>query len=246
MDAFEEALKLDPNNAQSKSGLEAVKRAIDAEASADGGSGGLGNMFNDPSLFQKLASNPKTSSYLADPTFMQNLQKLRQNPNDIGAAMQDPRMLQVMSVMLGIDMSFANPGSKEEAGATAGGAAREAEEDVAMGDAPSSTAKSTQHSEPEPEPEPEPEDEELAAKKKAKEEAEAEKKLGTESYKKRQFDTAIEHYDKAWDLNKDITYLTNKSAAQYEKGDFEGTIETCKKAIEEGREVLADFKLIAK
>ena len=31
-DAYEEGLKLDPNNAQNKSGLESVKRAIDAEA----------------------------------------------------------------------------------------------------------------------------------------------------------------------------------------------------------------------
>ena len=57
---------------------------------------------------------------------------------------------------------------------------------------------------------------------------------------------AIDHYDKAWNLHKDITYLTNKSAAQFEKGDFQGAIETCKTAIEEGREVLADFKIIAK
>jgi stress-induced-phosphoprotein 1 len=33
-DAYEEGLKLDPNNAQNKSGLESVNRAIDAEAKA--------------------------------------------------------------------------------------------------------------------------------------------------------------------------------------------------------------------
>ncbi|KAL9043476.1 MAG: hypothetical protein Q9214_003339, partial [Letrouitia sp. 1 TL-2023] len=62
-DAFEEALKLDPNNAQAQSGLAAVKKAIDAEAAGDGagGLGGLGNMFNDPQMIQKLANNPKTS-----------------------------------------------------------------------------------------------------------------------------------------------------------------------------------------
>jgi stress-induced-phosphoprotein 1 len=32
MDAYEEGLKLDPNNAQNKAGLSSVKRAIDAEA----------------------------------------------------------------------------------------------------------------------------------------------------------------------------------------------------------------------
>ena len=33
-DAYEAGLKLDPNNAQNKQGLAAVKRAIDAEAKA--------------------------------------------------------------------------------------------------------------------------------------------------------------------------------------------------------------------
>lgn len=249
-------MKLDPTYAQAKSGLAAVKRAIDAEAAADGagggdgGLGGLGGLFNDPQLMQKLASNPKTSSLLADPSFMQKLQKLKQNPNSFGDELRDPRFMQVMSVLLGIDMSFGGPG--DAAGnASASSSVREAEEDLPMPDARPSSSKATEtaktpKSAPEPEPEPEPEDEEAAAKKKAKEEAEAEKKLGTENYKKRQFDTAIEHYSKAWDIYHDITYLTNLSAAHFEKGDYQSAITTCEKAIEEGREVLADFKIIAK
>ncbi|KAL8923081.1 MAG: hypothetical protein Q9172_003291 [Xanthocarpia lactea] len=247
-DAFEEALKLDPENAQAKSGLAAVQRAIDSEAAADGvgggGLGGLGNMFNDPNLIQKLASNPKTSSLLADPSFMAKLQKLKQNPNSIGEEMRDPRFLQVMSVLLGIDMSFGGAGDAT-GGEPGAGFSREAEEDVPMPDARPSSAKPAEPTKA-PEPEPEPEDEEALAKKKAKDEAEAEKKLGTENYKKRQFDAAIEHYSKAWEIYKDITYLTNLSAAQFEKGAYQDAITTCEKAIEEGREVLADFKIIAK
>ena len=211
--------------------------------------GGLGNMFNDPQMIQKLASNPKTSSLLADPSFMQKLQRLRQNPNSIGEEMRDPRFLQVMSVLLGIDMSFGGPGENAGGAAGASGAsgAKEEEEDVPMPDARPSTAKPAEPAKaPEPEPEPEPEDEEAISQRKAKEEADNEKKLGTENYKKRQFDAAIEHYGKAWDIHKDITYLTNMSAAQFEKGDYEAAIETCKKAIEEGREVRTDFKIIAK
>ncbi|MCJ1438712.1 Hsp90 cochaperone [Xylographa pallens] len=250
LDAFEEAMKLDPANAQAKSGLAAVQRAIESEAKDDGiggdPSGGLGGLFNDPQLIQKLAGNPKTSSLLADPSFMAKLQRLKQNPNNIGEEMRDPRFLQVMSVLLGIDMSFGAPGEGTGEGSAFGGS-REPEEDTPMPDARSSSAATSQSTKaPEPVPEPEPEDEEAAAKQKAKEEAEAEKKLGTENYKKRQFDAAIEHYSKAWELHKDITYLTNMSAAQFEKGDYQAAIETCEKAIEEGREVLADFKIIAK
>ncbi|KAK2807053.1 hypothetical protein FQN49_008791, partial [Arthroderma sp. PD_2] len=240
-DAYEEALKLDSSNAQAKAGLESVKRAIDAEAKADGLSGdpsaGLGNMFQDPQMIQKLANNPKTAPLLADPEFMAKLQHLAKNPNSVGEEMRDPRFLQVMGVLLGVDMSF---GAPPEAGG-AGGRATEVEEDVKMPDARPSTQKAR-----EPEPEPEPEDEETIAKKKAKAEADEEKKLGTENYKKRQFDAAIEHYSKAWEIHHDITYLTNLSAAQFEKGDYKGAIETCEKAITEGREILADFKIIAK
>ena len=242
-DAYEEALKLEPSNAQAKSGMEAVDRAIKAEADQDGaGLGGLGNMFNDPKLYEKLANNPKTSQYLADPSFMAQLQMMAKNPSAMGQALGDPRMLQVMSVLLGIDMQMGMP--PEASGSRQNG---EHEEDVPMPDArPASSSPATAAREPEPEPEEEPEDEDAIAAKKAKEQAEAEKKLGTEKYKKRQFDAAIEHYSKAWDLHKDITYLTNVSAAKFEKGDYQGAIEACEEAINYGKEVLADFKIMAK
>ena len=112
VDAFEHALSLEPTNAQAKAGLESVRRAIDAEARADGlpgdPSGGLGNMFNDPKMIEKLASNPKTASLLGDSAFMAKIQQLKNNPNAMGEMMGDPRMLQVMGVLLGVDMSFAH------------------------------------------------------------------------------------------------------------------------------------------
>ncbi|CAI6334439.1 unnamed protein product [Periconia digitata] len=242
-EAFEEALKLDANNAQAKSGLDAVKRAVQSEAQADGvggnPAGGLGGIFNDPQMMQKLAANPKTAGLLGDAEFMRKLQQLQQNPNDVGMAMQDPRFLQVMSVLLGIDMQFGQPPE----GAQQAGAATEAEEDVEMPD-----AKPAPREEPKKEPEPEPveETEEEKAAKEAKAKADEEKKKGTEFYKKRQFDQAIEHYNKAWETHKDITYLTNLGAAKFEKGDYPGCIEACQQAVEYGREILADFKIIAK
>ncbi|KAJ6098607.1 hypothetical protein N7467_000142 [Penicillium canescens] len=230
-DAYSEALKIEPGNAQAKSGLDATQRAINAEATADGvtgdPTGGLGGMFNDPQLFQKLANNPKTASLLGDSEFMAKLQKIQKDPNSVGEEIRDPRFLQVMSVLLGIDMNF---------GAPPEGA------DSPMPDAKPSTSQPKK----EPTPEPEPQDEEAIAKKKAQEAGDAEKKIGNDFYKKKQLDEAIEHYTKAWELNKDITYLNNIGAAKFEKGDYQGTIETCQKAIEEGRELRADFKLMAK
>ncbi|KAJ5558034.1 hypothetical protein N7535_009524 [Penicillium sp. DV-2018c] len=228
-DAYDEALKLEPGNAQAKSGMEATQRAINAEATADGvtgdPTGGLGGMFNDPALYQKLAANPKTASLLGDAEFMAKLQKIQQNPNSVGEEIRDPRFLQVMSVLLGIDMNFGGEGAEPPA------------------PTPQPSASQPKKA---PTPEPEPMDEEAIEKKKAQEAGDAEKKIGNDFYKKKQFDEAIEHYNKAWEINKDITYLNNIGTAKFEKGDYQGAIETCQNAIEEGRELRADFKLMAK
>ncbi|KAI5780102.1 hypothetical protein EDC01DRAFT_633564 [Geopyxis carbonaria] len=236
-DAYEECLKLDPNNAQAKSGLASVNEAIRREAAADGAEPdlGIGQIFSDPNIITKLAGNPKTSALLADPEFMAKIERVRQNPSAIQEELRDPRMMQVIAVLLGIQMDTSGM-----AGAGAGG-------DTEMADAPSTSSPPPYESKAPPkEPTPEPEDEEEKAKKEAKEAADKEKELGTQNYKKRQFDAAIEHYSKAWDLHKDITYLNNIAAAKFEAGDLEGCIKECERAIEEGREMRADFKLVAK
>ncbi|KAI0396433.1 hypothetical protein F5Y17DRAFT_419071 [Xylariaceae sp. FL0594] len=247
-DAYEEGLKLDPNNAGLKSSLASVERAMSQEASAGfpGGAGGgdpfssMGNLLSDPGLMQKLMTNPKTSSYFADPSFITKLQSIQKNPQNAQELFSDPRMIQVLGVAMGVDLDMKMPGDFA-AGESSG--SKKAEEDEEMPDLesiPKAEAKA-------PEPEPEPElDEEALAKKKAKEEADKEKALGTENYKKRNFDQAIEHYSKAWELHKDITYLNNLGAAYFEKGDYQACIDTCTKAIEEGRLIYADFKMIAK
>ncbi|KAK0734741.1 hypothetical protein B0T26DRAFT_633948 [Lasiosphaeria miniovina] len=244
-DAYEAGLKIDPNNAGMKNDLASVQRAMEQEAGADGPfgdpSGGIGQMFNDPNLIQKIASNPKTSAFLADPAFMAKLQAIKQNPNNTTDIFSDPRFIQVLGVMMGVDMQMGMPGE----GAAASGA-KETEEDVEMPDVPPRTRQAPAPKAPEPEPVVEEVDEEALEKKKAKEAADKEKALGTENYKKRNFEQAIKHYQAAWDLHKDITYLNNLGAAYYENGSFQECVDTCTKAVDEGRELYADFKVIAK
>lgn len=202
-------------------------------------------MFSDPSLLSKLAANPKTSQFLADPSFMAKLQSIQQNPQNTQELFSDPRMIQVLGVMMGVDMDMRMP-DEAAPGASATGANREPEDEV-MRDAPSSKKAEPAKKAPTPEPEPvEEEDEEKIQERKNKEAAEKEKALGTENYKKRDFDEAIKHYSAAWELHKDITYLNNLGAAYFEKGDYQECINTCVKAVEEGRERYADFKVIAK
>ncbi|KAI2467103.1 TPR-like protein [Annulohypoxylon bovei var. microspora] len=251
VDAYEEGLKYDPNNAGLKNSLASVQRAIENEGAgrrADP-TGGLGSMFNDPDLLQKLMNNPKTSGYLADPSFISKIQAIQDNPQNTQDLFSDPRMIQVLGVLMGIDMHMGGPGDMPGAAAAASSGTKEAEEDVNMPDLIPADSQPQSKSEPAraPEPEPEPEvDEEEQAKKQAKVEADKEKALGTENYKKRNFDEAIKHYGKAWELHKDITYLNNLGAAHFEKGEYQACIDACTKAIEEGRQIYADFKMIAK
>ncbi|GAN01732.1 conserved hypothetical protein [Mucor ambiguus] len=75
----------------------------------------------------------------------------------------------------------------------------------------------------------------------------AEKDLGNQAYKKREFDVALGHYDKAYELdNTNITFLTNKAAVLFEQEKFEDCIKVCEDAIERGRELRCDYKLIAR
>nr|GAT46225.1 activator of Hsp70 and Hsp90 chaperones [Mycena chlorophos] len=220
--AYEEGLKLEDGPALRK-GLKEVQDAKAMESSDE--PTGFGKMFSDPNLFGKLAANPRTQKHLADPAFVQKLNMIQQNPGLADAAMQDPRMIDVLGALMGIDM---------------------------QGFTPSSPPPAASSSKPKPPPAPAPtedvemvevDDEEAAAKR----DAEAAKKAGGEAYKKRDFGEAATQFSKAWDLwPKDITFLTNLSAVYFEQGDYDKAIETCEKAVDEGRSLRADYKLIAK
>ncbi|KAF0493901.1 Stress-induced-phosphoprotein 1 [Gigaspora margarita] len=80
-----------------------------------------------------------------------------------------------------------------------------------------------------------------------KKEAIKEKELGNEAYKKREFEKALQHYDKAWELDStNASILTNKAAVLFEQENYEECIKICEQAVDVGREYRADFKLIAR
>jgi stress-induced-phosphoprotein 1 len=77
--------------------------------------------------------------------------------------------------------------------------------------------------------------------------AETEKNLGTEQYKKRNFDQALVHYKKAFELDPtNITAFTNLAAVHMETKEFDKAIDLCRDGIKVGQEHKADFKLVAK
>lgn len=245
IEAYNAGLKIEDSPALRK-GLQEVTDAKAHEASSFGGDNQLGRMFSDPSALPKLAANPRTSKYLADPSFMQKLQLAQSNPGMINNLLQDPRMIEAMGVLMGIDMTATTrPESAEEdiAEAISQSTKSPASPEPQPATSPSTSTSATP-AQPTEDVEMEDVDEEEV---KAKAEAESLKKTGGEAYKKREFDAAIEAFQKAWDTwPKDITFLTNLGAAYFEKGDYDKAIEVCQKAVEEGRELRADYKLIAK
>jgi stress-induced-phosphoprotein 1 len=220
---------------------------MEREAGGAGGPAmGIGQLFADPQIISKIGGNPRTAHLLADSDFMLKLQRLRQNPASADQSLlMDQRFMSVLGLLLGADIQTGGAGSDAERRTREAQAGQDEDEEMPDHVPLPSYTKKPEPKAAAPEPEEE-EDPEAKAKKEAKAQAEEEKKLGTESYKKREFDAAIEHYSKAWDLYKDVTYLTNLGAAYFEKGEYEKCIEACKLAVTEGREILADFKLIAK
>jgi stress-induced-phosphoprotein 1 len=79
------------------------------------------------------------------------------------------------------------------------------------------------------------------------EQAEEEKEKGNEAYKKKDFETALQHYNKATELDPiNMAYYTNRAAVYFEQKQWDECLKECEKAIEIGRENKADYKIIAK
>lgn len=178
------------------------------------------NPFNSPDIFLKLASDPRTKGYLSDPEYMKLLQELRTNPQSLSINLQDTRVLTTLSVLLGMSADM-----------------EESMETEPM--------NSSEPPKPKPEPKPQKKEEDNLPPEKRK--ALEEKKLGNEAYKKKSFEEALEHYNKAVELDPtEIIYLLNIAAVYFEQKNYQKCIAQCEKAIEIGRENRADFKLIAK
>ena len=160
--------------------------------------------------------------------------------------LNDPRMIEAMGVLMGIDLNAF--GSPEDASAFT------AAEQATPSSPPPKPRSTPSTSTPAPAPEAkisedvemEEADPEALEEKKAAADADAQKKLGNEAYKKRDFVAAAAAFEKAWDLwPKDVTFLTNLGAVYFEQGEYDKCIETCEKAVDEGRSVRHSSVLMA-
>lgn len=227
--SYKKGLEFDPSNEALKSGLADAQAASRSRAA----SSPFGNIFQGPELWAKLTADPKTRLYLQQPDFVKMIQDVQKNPNNINIYLNDPRMMQVLGVLLNVNLR--NATSEEDA--------------FEHTSSPKPQPKRETEPQREPEPEPEPMDipDEEKEKKARKAEAQKEKELGNAAYKKKDFEVAIQHYSKAMDLDdEDISFLTNRAAVYLEMGKYEDCIKDCDKAVERGRELHSDYKMIAR
>jgi len=227
--AYEKGLDIEPGLAMLTNGLADAKREAERDKGA-GGMGALGNVFGAPDVISKIASNPQTASFLADPSFMMKIQELQRSPDAISKHMNDPRILQTMGVLMGVNIQTPDSMGSEFAGGA------------------SSSAPAPPPKAPEPEPVPEVElTEEEKALKEKKKAADEHKAKGNTAYKAKEFDEAIKHYEAAIaELPEEITYYNNLAAVYFEQKKHDECIAQCKKAVEVGRAARADYKIVAK
>lgn len=62
-----------------------------------------------------IGGDPKLKEYLSDPTFMSKIEMLQKNPNSLQMMMGDPRIMEVLQLALGGNVSFGNPDEAPEA-----------------------------------------------------------------------------------------------------------------------------------
>lgn len=209
--AYEKGLEIDPNNEPLKSGLADATASLEAKSRGPSASSPFANMFQGPEVWAKLAGDPSTRAYLQQPDFVKMMQDLQKNPNNINMYLSDQRMMQSLGVLLNVNMKTADNMERdfpEEKETTL--------EQEKLGK-PAKPAKTEPEAAPEPEPMNVPEEEKLARDK--KNEAQKEKEMGNASYKKKDFEVAIQHYSRALELyDEDISFLTNKAAVYFEMG----------------------------
>ncbi|WAR18977.1 STIP1-like protein [Mya arenaria] len=222
--AFEEGLKIEPDNEQMKLGL----KDAESNLTGPGGSQPISNPFKDPQAIQKLESHPKTAAYMKDPRFRAQILMMTQS-NSL-QSINDPRMISCLGVLMGMDFNMMGPEDFPE---------EDSANPPASKPQPSNNSSDSNQSKNSDKKN----NEQSAEQKKAL----AAKEKGNASYKAKNFEEALQHYEEAVTLDPtDMTFLNNKAAVYFEQQDFDQCIATCEKAVDVGRENRADFKVIAK
>ena len=226
--AYQEGLNKFPGDTALLQGLESVKREKDNPAGSSGAAGDVPGIFG-PQMMAQMAMDARMRPFLQDSDVMAKIKLVQQNPNMLPTIMQDPRMVQMLSMMMGV------------------------ENEDAEAPVPASTSKQTV---PKNVPEPmETEKQEdwshlSPQERKVKEQeksARLKKEEGNEHYKNKRFDKALAAYDAAIEIDPtNMSFLSNKAAVYFATKKYDECIDMCMKAVEVGKTNRAPFEDRAK
>jgi len=223
--AYKEGLEKFPADAGLKKGLDDVTREKDQPP---GGAPPGGGLFS-PSMVAQMAMDPRFKKYLEDPTMMAKIKMIQQNPNLMTTMLSDPKMMEMLGLLMG------EPGGTEQTPSPA----------------PAPTPAPAKKEEPKKPMEVEEDWSNLSPEEREKKETEKKARLKKEEgngfYKAKKFKEALAAYDEAFAIDPTcMTYLLNKAAVYFAQKKYDECIEECNKSLEVGKENMAPFEDRAK
>ncbi|CAF1360246.1 unnamed protein product [Adineta steineri] len=232
INVYEEGLKIDPNNQQLTTDLEIARK------DSSGPAGGGLNFFSDPQFLTQLMTNPKARELLKDPETAMLMKMMQQNPNN-AQLLSNPKIMKLLGCVLGFELGDAND-LMSQMDTDNKTSSPKKDTNTSTTSKPTTTTTNTNTANNKTTEQ----NKNLTAE---QNQAEAEKEKGNEAYKKKDFETALNHYNKANELDPvNMTYYTNRAAVYFEQKRWDDCLKECEKAIEVGRENKADYKIIAK
>lgn len=246
--AYNKGLELEPGSATFTSALAEVEKARKAEQQgASAIFGQFANFFSESTLRQ-MSSLPQTAAYINKPEFLKAAAAIRADPSTMMSYFQQPDVMNYISTCSQIGM-----GGGMFGGAANSPAGEPSKPRNRMDDYEEQQRREAAEFERNKKEEAARKAKEEAAKPAAPELSDEDKQVlllknqGNTAYTARNFDEALSFYQKALEIApKNVNLLVNCTAVYYEKGEYEKTITECQNAIAVGREVFADYKLMAR
>lgn len=229
--AYDAGLAVAPGDAALTSAKEGAEAAL-----ARAGGMNLGALFG-ADMLEKLAANPATAGFLADPDFVAKLKQLQSGDTSaLSTLAADPRMQTALGVLLGMPTGGAAepfaPDPAEESRKAREAAQKKADEERKAAEEAAARAAETP---------------EAKAARERKQAADAKKDEGNAFYKRKEFESALACYEAAMELcPEDITYRLNKTAVLAEQGQLGACLDECKEMLAYARENGVAFALVAK
>lgn len=237
IDAYKKGLELEPGSATFTSAIAEVEKARKQEqAGASQIFAQFANFFSE-GMIAKMSAVPQVAEFVGKPEFQKAAAAIRADPSSMMSYFQQKDVMTYISVcsQLGADGPFGAGAGRNRMDQYEADKKREAEEWEAKKRA----------------------EKEAKAKEEAKaavpELSDEQKKVaslkadGNAAYTARKFDEALSLYQQALEIEpKNVNLLVNCTAVYFEKGEYEKSIQECEHAIAVGREVFADYKLIAR